>query len=345
MADVFLSYAREDKERAEQIAQAMEAAGLDVFWDNEIPPGTTWADFIEQKLTQARALIVLWSEESTRSQWVREEARLGRDKGVLIPVMIDKCQAPFGFGEVQAADLSDWAGNTDDPRWRRFIEAARNRAAAAPQPAPMPAPPAPSYTLPPVAQAPSGPRKGPPIWVWGAAAAAVAVIAIAVIGAISGPKLQPPQQQAAFTPQQSTTGAPSTQPNAQGGQAAYAQQIAARLGQVEQALGAQGFVQVVAPTSGQLNAGQVQNVPVTLNVGGDYRIVGVCDDDCGDLDLILYDQNNNIVSQDSAADATPVVIATPQWTGLFTVQVVMHNCAVAPCYYALALYDRVVQRQ
>jgi hypothetical protein len=98
MADVFLSYAREDSARAEQIANGLQAAGMDVFWDNEIPPGTTWADYIESKLNQCKALIVLWSEHSTKSQWVREEARLGRDRGCLIPVLIDAAQPPFGLG-------------------------------------------------------------------------------------------------------------------------------------------------------------------------------------------------------------------------------------------------------
>ena len=103
--------------------KGLEQAGLDVFWDNEIPPGTTWADYIEQKLTQCKALIVLWSEHSTKSQWVREEARMGRDKGVLIPVMIDASQPPFGFGEVQAANLATWNGEADNPNWRRFVDA------------------------------------------------------------------------------------------------------------------------------------------------------------------------------------------------------------------------------
>ena len=111
MADVFLSYAREDSARAEQVARGLEQAGLDVFWDNEIPPGTTWADYIEQKLTQCKALIVLWSEHSTKSQWVREEARMGRESGKLIPVMLDASMPPFGFGEVQGANLAGWNGD------------------------------------------------------------------------------------------------------------------------------------------------------------------------------------------------------------------------------------------
>jgi uncharacterized membrane protein YhaH (DUF805 family) len=126
MADVFVSYAREDRARADQIAQALQAAGIDVFWDTEIPPGQTWADFIEAKLGQCKAVIVLWSETSTRSQWVREEARMARDRGKLIPVLLDASQMPFGFGEVQAANLSNWTGGDDHADWRRLMAAVRD---------------------------------------------------------------------------------------------------------------------------------------------------------------------------------------------------------------------------
>jgi len=89
MADVFISYAREDRAFAERVANELGKLGLDCFWDSEIPPGQTWADYIEGKLSQSRAVIVLWSEHSTKSQWVREEARMGREKSNLIPVLLD----------------------------------------------------------------------------------------------------------------------------------------------------------------------------------------------------------------------------------------------------------------
>jgi len=110
MADVFISYSREDRPRAEQVARGLAALGLEAFWDTEIPPGQTWADYIEGKLSQCKAVVVLWSEHSTKSQWVREEARMGRDKSKLIPAMLDGTPPPFGFGEVQAANLSTWRG-------------------------------------------------------------------------------------------------------------------------------------------------------------------------------------------------------------------------------------------
>ncbi|WP_395645725.1 DUF805 domain-containing protein [Terricaulis sp.] len=123
MADVFISYAREDQPRAAQVAHALEAMGLSTFWDTDIPPGQTWADYIEGKLAQCKAVIVLWSAHSTQSQWVREEARMGRDRGRLIPAMLDGSAPPFGFGEVQAANLATWRAEANHPEWQRFSQA------------------------------------------------------------------------------------------------------------------------------------------------------------------------------------------------------------------------------
>ena len=352
MSAVFLSYSREDRGRAEQVAQGLQAAGLNVFWDNEIPPGQTWADYIETKLTQCKALIVLWSEHSTKSQWVREEARLGRDKGVLIPVMMDGSAPPFGFGEVQAANLSGWTGDENDPNWRRLVEAVKGfaggeRPPARPMEPPRNAPPPPqapqAWTAPtPPPQAPAQ-KKSIPAWVWIVGAVVVAIIVLGVIGNAANQQPGPtPQQVASDT---STT--PPTTPPQQGGASAeqYTQQVLARLSQAQQSFTAQGFQQITQPFSGQLAQGQYQNIPVTLNAGGEYRIVGVCDSDCSDLDLVLYDANNNVVSQDNLTDAVPVVSVQPQVSGQFTAQAVMHTCNVSPCYYALALYGRAAGAQ
>ena len=132
MADVFLSYAREDRAKAEQIATALTNAGYNVFWDIEIPPGVSWADFLAEKLSQSKAALVLWSKTSTASQWVREEARLARDKGKLIPVMVEECAPPFGFGEIQAANLADWNGEASNPHWKLLLEGIQRAVGSAP---------------------------------------------------------------------------------------------------------------------------------------------------------------------------------------------------------------------
>lgn len=156
MPDVFISYAREDRSRAEHIARGLAAQGVDAFWDTDIPPGHTWADYIEGKLNACKAVAVLWSAHSTKSQWVREEARIGRDKAKLIPVLIDGSPPPLGFGEVQAADLSQWNGDYAQPAWTRFAQAVRSAAGVSgAAPSPQQAFQQPAWTAPPAASAPS----------------------------------------------------------------------------------------------------------------------------------------------------------------------------------------------
>jgi len=341
MADVFLSYAREDTARAEQIARALGDAGIDVFWDNEIPPGTTWADYIEQKLTQCKALIVLWSENSTKSQWVREEARMGRDKGVLIPVMIDASTPPFGFGEVQAANLSAWNGETDNPNWRRFADAVTRfaKSDAKPAPAPMPVEPpraayAPSATQP-VAASPAA-KAGVPVWAWIGGAGVAAVAVIAVISAMAGGKAQ--QQAANGQPTQPAMSAPAQAPPTtdESPQAI----ILSQLQSAQAALAQQGYQLIGQPYSGGLQQGQTWNVPAQLSTGVDYRVIGVCDRDCADLDLVMFDANGSPLVQDRSTTSQPIIGIQPAYSGNYTIQVQMYNCSVAPCYYAIALYGK-----
>lgn len=348
MAEVFLSYSREDRARAEQVAHGLEAAGIDVFWDSEIPPGTTWADYIEQKLGQCKALIVLWSQHSTKSQWVREEARMGRDKGVLIPAMIDASQPPFGFGEVQAANLANWNGDANDADWRRFVQAVSSVAQAAPRPPRqvMDAPPR-AHAPPPAPQAawqtqaaPAEKKGGVPVWVWVVGAVVGTVVVLGIIGSMMPDATQP---QAVVT----DTSVVSTDTTSQGPPAQTGSEGAVLLQQLQRAeaeFAAQGYQQVGQPVSGLLPNGQAWNNSVSLVAGYDYRLIGVCDQNCGDLDLALYDQSGAMVAQDQSADTRPIVGGVPSYTGQFTIQAHMFQCnAPQGCYYALALYGRPAQ--
>ena len=110
MADIFLSYAREDLERARSIAAALEAEGWSVFWDRRIPPGRSFEDYIEERIKASRVVMVLWSPHSVASSWVRIEAAHGRDRRppALIPILIAPAAIPFSFQHLQAADFCAW---------------------------------------------------------------------------------------------------------------------------------------------------------------------------------------------------------------------------------------------
>ena len=110
MASLFLSYSRDDASRVEPLAAALEHEGHDVWWDRHISGGQGFADAIEQALESAGVVIVCWTCQSVRSDWVRDEAAAGRDTGRLVPVTLDGCQPPLGFRQYQTIDLSGWNG-------------------------------------------------------------------------------------------------------------------------------------------------------------------------------------------------------------------------------------------
>jgi hypothetical protein len=122
MADIFLSYANEDRDRAAQVAALLESAGWIVWWDRRIPAGRTWRAVLEEALVGARCMIVLWSHNSVDSPWVAEEAEEARRQGkTLVPVLIQRVEPPMGFRAIQAADLAKWDGSGDDSAVQQLV--------------------------------------------------------------------------------------------------------------------------------------------------------------------------------------------------------------------------------
>jgi len=123
MAAIFLSYAREDRSFAENLARVLEGAGHDVWWDRHIGSGREFAGEIETKLTSVDLVLVAWSHAAAKSPWVRDEAAIGRDRGRLLPVLVDGSEPPIGFRQVQALDLIGWKGRRNDRRTNALAEA------------------------------------------------------------------------------------------------------------------------------------------------------------------------------------------------------------------------------
>ncbi len=122
-ASVFVSYSRADKSRAQQIIDLLEGAGFQVWWDEALEAGTTYVETTEQALESAEAVVVLWTKTSTGSNWVRDEAMSGRERGCLVPVSLDGSTAPLGFRQFQALDFSGWGGRATDPEARKLVAA------------------------------------------------------------------------------------------------------------------------------------------------------------------------------------------------------------------------------
>lgn len=140
-ATVFLSYSRADRDRARVLAQALEQAGLQVWWDTLIEGGAVFAKTIEAALVASDAVIVLWSANSIASDWVLDEAAHGRHMKKLVPLSLDGTESPLGFRQYQSITLAIDHGRIDDASLQAVLRAVLPLAGreAAPRPAAMPA--------------------------------------------------------------------------------------------------------------------------------------------------------------------------------------------------------------
>jgi len=123
MADIFISYASEDRSRAETIAKALEDQGWSVWWDRTIPPGKTFDQVIEEAITTASCVVVLWSKKSIKSDWVKEESTIGKKRKILVPAKIESIEPPIGFSMIQTADLTDWKAETSHAGFQKLLSA------------------------------------------------------------------------------------------------------------------------------------------------------------------------------------------------------------------------------
>src|SRR5512145_309482 len=136
MVRIFISYASEDRQSAERLAHVLAENGFAVWWDRKIPLGSSFDQVIEENLAQADCVLVLWTASSVHSRWVRAEASEAAAREVLIPVLMEpELRIPLEFRLLQAANLSDWSGDTQHAEFSTLlahITAIGSRAGAAP---------------------------------------------------------------------------------------------------------------------------------------------------------------------------------------------------------------------
>ena len=169
MADIFISYANEDRERAGRLASVLESCGWSVWWDRKIIAGQAFDEAIERELEAARCVIVLWSQESIGSEWVKNEAAVAAERGVLVPALIDRVKLPLEFRRKQTVDLIGWDGDFGHEGFQALRGGVAARVAPSKDGAPC---------MPGDRQAPGSRRKLP--WAWAAAAAIVVALGVAV---------------------------------------------------------------------------------------------------------------------------------------------------------------------
>jgi hypothetical protein len=125
MADIFVSYSNEDRDRAKVVAMALAHSGWSVWWDREVPIGGTWDAMIQEEIEKARSVVVLWSPRSVTSDWVKNEARDAKSRGILIPALIEPTKLPMEFRHIQTAYLTGWEPDKPSAEFEKLLAGLR----------------------------------------------------------------------------------------------------------------------------------------------------------------------------------------------------------------------------
>ncbi|MFT3729523.1 MAG: hypothetical protein QM759_17000 [Terricaulis sp.] len=124
----------------------------------------------------------------------------------------------------------------------------------------------------------------------------------------------------------------------------FARQLAGQLAHAEPGVREQGFMFVAGPFAGALAQQRARQININLRAGQEYRFVGACDTNCGDIDLRLFDPNGQLVAEDTAGNTTPMLRVRATTTGPHRVEVAMYKCEAAECWYAFNVYARWTAR-
>jgi hypothetical protein len=122
MEDIFISYAVEDQSQIQLLADALTQRGWSIWWDRRIPIGQSYDEVIQNELDAADCVIVVWTQHSVASRWVRSEAERAAKQGKLMPVLMEDVEPPLGLSLLQAANLADWRGEQTHAGFIQLIQ-------------------------------------------------------------------------------------------------------------------------------------------------------------------------------------------------------------------------------
>ena len=91
---------------------------------------------------------------------------------------------------------------------------------------------------------------------------------------------------------------------------------------------------------GNLKNNYYEDLTIKLQPGTSYAFMGVCDQDCHDIDLRLFDPDGDEVTSDVRTDDWPIVSISPSYSGTYRLRVVMASCSKDPCYYGIGVYTK-----
>jgi hypothetical protein len=137
MSDLLIAALPEEAKRIVPLVAGLRAAGFSVWSEADLAGGEHRSRTIAEKLAAARCVVVVWTTASVKTagaELVQDVAARARERGVLLPVRLDRVDVPLSFGQLRILDLAQWNGKPRHRRFKEVVAAARAIVDGRPQP-------------------------------------------------------------------------------------------------------------------------------------------------------------------------------------------------------------------
>lgn len=113
MGYIFVSYSRNDKEFVGRLIADLKDRNHNVWYDESIMPGESWADTLTNAVEGAEFILVVLSKNYSKSNWSLKELEIGmlresEKKAIVIPLLIEQCKPPLILGNKSIINFTDY---------------------------------------------------------------------------------------------------------------------------------------------------------------------------------------------------------------------------------------------
>jgi TIR domain len=121
---IFLAYDHDDVVAVAKLRDAIRRAGIPVWWDQSIREGDI-VDAVETAIQESACVVPIWTTNSKKSTWVRDEIRVALEIGrPICAARLDRTSPPVGYGQSKSYDLYPWNGQSTN-HLKEFTRALR----------------------------------------------------------------------------------------------------------------------------------------------------------------------------------------------------------------------------
>jgi hypothetical protein len=139
---IFVSYARQDRDKIRNVVEGLRLLGNDVWFDEELSGGQAWWDTILQRIRSADVFVQTITPSSARSQACESERHYATAVGKpVLPVFLEELPTSILPSDLAVLQAVDYLDESPERRAFRLAGALQRLPATPPLPEQLPAPP------------------------------------------------------------------------------------------------------------------------------------------------------------------------------------------------------------